>query len=291
MSHQDDSSSSTFKLILPDLSGIAQLVDDFSLPTFDTSLREIVSAHEEHNQSIQRLIHQIMEEQEELSRKLMNIHNRIDKISNRVDIIADRFDSMVDMVKQEPIESPKIVIVKSPVINSPFIDNPIIDSPLLIPSPINMYEPDMIEVNYSYPDPEPEPEQAPEPEPEHEGKSTIDNDISELPKVYYTVNPTFGTEAINTKGKVVMKGDHIKIVGELTIPNNEDNELFFDNVLGGYIATKVEYCRINYADKNIDQISLEELDNGRVKINMSEIDEKLFPLELSYRIEYRFSEK
>lgn len=267
MSHRDDASSSSFKLILPDLSGIAQLVDDFSLPTLDTSLREIVSAHEEHAQTIQRTIHQMMEDQEKFLKQLKKISNKIDIISNRVDNIENRLIA-IESIKSTntTTESDDLIVVDSPVINSP----------LLINSPISTYEPEMIDIN---------------PIVEPISDNQIDNDVSELPKVYYTVNPTFGDEAIDTQGKIVIKGNRIKMIGKLTIPNKYDGELFFDNLLGGYFAKNVEYCNISYADKIINQISLEELNNARIKLSLTEVEDNSFPLELSYRIEYTFDEK
>lgn len=82
MDHRDnDASSSAYQLILPDLSGIAKIVDDYSLPTFDSSLREIVAAHDEHNRLIQRLLAQMMEEHENLSKQVKLLTIKLNQLS------------------------------------------------------------------------------------------------------------------------------------------------------------------------------------------------------------------
>jgi hypothetical protein len=255
------SSSSGYHLILPDLSGIAKIVDDYSLPTFDTSLRDIVSAHDRYNKLTQQLVGQVLDDHEKMREHVKSNQRLIDHLIDeqaqfrkQVEVLSSRLDSLTETVKSLSTTAPTNATTST-------VDRPENEQELVINTeaiPAETYDP----------------------------SDNLDKaDESNAPGIYYTVNPHYGENSIEGEGRVVIKGRHVKLAGKLTIVNKEDASLNFDS-LKEYQAVKVESAKISYYDRTIETIEVDDINRGMVELKLGEIDSSFFPLELSYRIKY-----
>lgn len=257
---RDKDRSSGYQLILPDLSGIAKIVDDYSLPSFDKCLRDIITAYDNYNKSTQVRLDQLVDEHAIAKKQIKVLMNRVDQLvdlhvesANQIRALNARIDELTKAADKEEDKG----LIESPVRDvQPEI---LLDEPAPPPIsviPVETYDP-----------------------------SAEIAEESDAPGIYYTVNPHYGENSIDGEGRIVVKGRHAKLAGKLTIINKEDSALFFDT-LKEYQAVKVESCLISYLDQKIETIEIDDINRGMLDIKLSEIDSTFFPFELSYRIKY-----
>ena len=89
-----------YQLILPDLSGIAKIVDDFTLPSIDSSLRELVSEHDKHNQKVQQLIVELEVDNGKLKVEVNSLNERLNNLTEKHEIMVMAVEMLTEKIDQ-----------------------------------------------------------------------------------------------------------------------------------------------------------------------------------------------
>lgn len=204
----DKSKKRSHDLILPDMSGIAEMIDEYSLPNVETSIRELVNKHNQYNEQVKEI------NKSNISR-LNTLESKIEILFQDMHEIRNIFNNFYKTKVEAPI--------------------------------------------------------------------TVDQ--SDLPAVYYAVVPIFGEKSTGAEGETIISGNEIKLSGHLLLEEPEDANLLFDPP-SNMVPVEILKCKITFQDLIIDNISLEDIEKGSVRINLSGLDISLFPSELKYLIKY-----
>jgi len=241
--------SRTHDLLLPDMSGIAELVGDYSLPDVATSIKDIVNEHNKHNENVLDLIRKISSDNEKLASELSVLRNELD----RVKIKLRKYRK-----SNRTTSSKETIVVEVPA------------------QPIELPADDLKDKS------EPVPVELPADDLKDKSEFT--------PIVHYSLIPTFGEDFSDAEGEISVSGDIVKINGKIVVNQPSNSDLTFETPSD---STPVELvkCDISYLDVKIDNLSLEDLSRGAVKIDLSDLDTNSFPVAIQYYIKYRSAPK
>lgn len=290
------------ELILPDMSGLAQLIDDFELPSVESSLKDIVKANNKHNKKLSKKVDEhkiyiqetVKKIESRIDRKIEEIQSQMDPSNHdltndkdyatQIDELNKRLSYVESKLDEQHHNNLKILELNDQLDELEFTYKQKIDeleqkckSISILSSKLDIIINQVSQLQILTRKDSNELMVATPP---------IDPDESLAPSIYYTVSPSFGDQYTESKGKVVINGNDVKLSGYVLVPTPIQGKLVFDHSKQ-YIADSIHECSIHYADQRVDKITIDELNSGGVHLDLTQINQSYYPVKITYKIRYQ----